>query len=68
MTEKYKVDITYEEEQDPSTFNVYPDGRLEQLTGPPLKNATALLGDIVRVANWLKRNGGSKIEILEETT
>lgn len=66
MADNYTVTITYTGNGTPTTLTVHSDGSLDSLAGPTLINAAAILGDLTRLAVWLSKNGGAKIEIEEE--
>lgn len=68
MTVKYKVEITYTAGP-PSVFYILEDRQLDlEGQGAPLVGAMHVIGDFTRLCEWLKRNGGAKIEITEEST
>lgn len=68
MTERYKVEITYTE-GDPSLFYLYADGTLELADGgTPIADVETIIGNAKRLCVWLQKNGGSKIEITEESS
>lgn len=66
MTQKYKIEVTYEPPAEPSEFHLCPDGHVESTEPLNLKEPVALLGDLHRICVWLQRNGGAKLEVTEE--
>lgn len=68
MPNKYKVKIKMEGDQDPVKFTYYEDGHIESSGDLHIKKPLGLLGDIGRLCNWLKSNGGTKLEVTEEET
>jgi len=68
MTEKYKIEIESTVPGESCEFYLNADGHIEVSETVKLKEPIQVLGDLTRICTWLKRNGGVKVEIIEESS